>query len=64
MRTELPEEISRVSDAMTEAEEILRYVSVNSSERPLSELAQGGYDRLSTARKKLDELSKELRGPN
>jgi hypothetical protein len=40
VRTELPEEISRVSAAMTATEEILGFISVKSSERPLDELVK------------------------
>jgi hypothetical protein len=64
MRTEQPEEISRVSAAMTATEEILGFISVESSERPLRELALSERDSLSSARKRLDELVKELKTSN
>jgi hypothetical protein len=46
---------------MTATEEILRFISVKSSERPLRELALSERDSLSSARKRLDELVKEFK---
>ena len=49
---------------MTATEEILGFMSVKSSERPLRELALSKRDSLSSTRKRLDELVKELKTSN